>query len=261
MNRSKYTVIVIPDTDEKSRQYTIGAWKLKAAIILLVLLFLSAAGYLIYSMPIINSSIELQEENQKLTSERAKVLALLQDLNRMKQMDEMIRKTLGTDLVVQEYDSSYTEDETYSDAFFQVGNVPSFPPLLGYVTQKVKLGEVLQYDNHYGIDIAVKSGEPVHAAASGSVVFSGWTYNLGNIIIIYHGDGYFTQYGHHQRNLVDQWEFVDRGDVIAQAGNTGISTGPHLHFEIWKDGKPLDPMKFFPEYQAADVSPDKDDEN
>lgn len=261
MVKTRYTVIVIPDSDEKNRQFSISAWLLRGLIGLFLLITVAAVTYISYSLPKVQESEKILSENQKLIAERAKVLALLQDLNRMKQMDAMIRKTLGTDLVMQDQDSLFNNDESGSDAFLHVGNVPSFPPLLGYVTQRVRIGDVLQYDSHHGIDIAVKAGEPVHAAASGSVVFSGWTYNLGNIIIIYHGDGYFTQYGHHQRNLVDQWELVERGDVIAQAGNTGISTGPHLHFEIWKDGKPLDPMKFFPEYQAADISPESYDEN
>lgn len=261
MPKSRYTVIVIPDSDEKNRQFSVSVWLFRSLIALFILLSISIATYIYYSFPKVQESKLVLAENQKLISERAKVLALLQDLNRMKQMDAMIRKTLGTDLVVPEKDSLSFTDESAANAFLHIGNVPSFPPLLGYVTQRVRVGDVLQYENHYGIDIAVKAGEPVHAAASGSVVFSGWTYNLGNIIIIYHGDGYFTQYGHHQRNLADQWEFVERGDVIAQAGNTGISTGPHLHFEVWKDGKPLDPMNFFPEYQAADVSPENYDED
>jgi len=261
MNRSRYTVIVIPDSDEKNRQFSFSTWSFRAVILISVLLLLSVGTYLSYSIPRIKAFQDITADNEKLITERAKVLSLLQDLNRMKQMDELIRKTLGTDLTLNTPDSASIVNNSFSDAFYQVGNVPSFPPLLGYVTQKIKLGEVLQYENHLGIDIAVKAGEPVHASASGSVVFSGWTYNFGNIVILYHGDGYFTQYGHHQRNLVDQWQFVDRGDVIAQAGNTGISTGPHLHFEVWKDGKPLDPMKFFPEYQAADISPDYNDKN
>lgn len=259
MARSRYTVIIIPDSDEKNRQFSLSAWKVRTILILIILLLILAGGYAYFTYPMFKTNRDLSLENQKLTAERVKVLTLLQDLNRIRQMDAMVRKSLGTDLVIDQPDSINQGHESFSEAFYQVGNIPSFPPLLGYVTQKVRFGEVLQYENHYGIDIAVKAGEPVHAAASGSVVFSGWNYNLGNIIILYHGDGYFTQYGHHQRNLVDQWEFVERGDVIAEAGNTGISTGPHLHFEVWKDGKPLDPMKFFPEYQAADISPDKYD--
>ena len=108
--------------------------------------------------------------------------------------------------------------------------------------------------NHYGIDIAVHEGEPVLAAAGGRVIFSGWTYDLGNLIIIYHGDDYFTHYGHNQLNLIQNHGIVKRGDVIALAGSTGISSGPHLHFEIWKDGDAIDPLVFFPEYKERDLS-------
>ncbi len=84
---------------------------------------------------------------------------------------------------------------------------------------------------------------------------------MGNVVILYHGDGYFTHYGHHQNNIKKQRDFVKRGDVIALVGSTGITTGPHLHFEIWKEGKVLDPLEFFPGYTKTDVSPQYHEQN
>ena len=108
--------------------------------------------------------------------------------------------------------------------------------------------------NHYGIDISVKEGEPVVASASGVVIFSNWSTDLGNMVIIYHGNDYFTFYGHNQVNLVEKRDIVKRGDVISLAGNTGISSGPHLHFEVWEGSNPLDPLNFFPEYNEKNLS-------
>ena len=99
-------------------------------------------------------------------------------------------------------------------------------------------------------------GTPVTASAGGLVVFSGWSYDLGNHIILYHGDGYFTQYGHLQELIVEARESVLLGEAIAHVGNTGISSGPHLHFEIWREGTVLDPLKFFPQYEQKDLSAD-----
>ena len=94
------------------------------------------------------------------------------------------------------------------------------------------------------------------AAASGVVVFSGWTYDYGNMIIIYHGDDYFTHYGHNKKNLKKQLDIVDRGDIIGLVGTLGISSGPHLHFEIWREFKPVDPLLYFPEYSHSNLTND-----
>jgi murein DD-endopeptidase MepM/ murein hydrolase activator NlpD len=74
---------------------------------------------------------------------------------------------------------------------------------------------------------------------------------LGNTVILNHGSGYFTIYGHNSRNLVVNRQSVERGQKIALTGNSGYSSGPHLHFEIWKDGKVLDPEIFIPEYSGG----------
>ena len=92
------------------------------------------------------------------------------------------------------------------------------------------------------------------ASASGVVLFSEWTYKYGNLIIIYHRDGYFTHYAHNKQNFKNALDIVERGDVIAQVGDTGSSTGPHLHFEIWKDFVPMDPLDYFPEYTLKDLT-------
>ena len=108
--------------------------------------------------------------------------------------------------------------------------------------------------SHVGIDIVAKEGEPILAAATGVVVFSGWTYEFGNMIILYHGDDYFTHYGHNKQNFKKQLDIVKRGEVIALVGSTGISTGPHLHFEVWREFSPVDPMLYFPEYDSLSLT-------
>ena len=80
---------------------------------------------------------------------------------------------------------------------------------------------------------------------------------MGNLIIIHHGDGYFTHYGHNQINLKSQLDF-EKGEVIGLVGNTGISTGPHLHFEIWKNQQSIDLLIYFPEYDKTDLTSNND---
>jgi murein DD-endopeptidase MepM/ murein hydrolase activator NlpD len=99
---------------------------------------------------------------------------------------------------------------------------------------------------HNGDDIAVSSGTEVHAADSGVVVVSGWEGGYGNYVAIDHGNGISTGYGHNSRLLVHQGERVVKGQVIALSGSTGLSTGPHVHFEVRRNGEPIDPMPFLP---------------
>ncbi|MCT4596079.1 MAG: M23 family metallopeptidase [Anaeromicrobium sp.] len=96
---------------------------------------------------------------------------------------------------------------------------------------------------HKGIDIANKTGTNILSAANGIVVFSDRMSGYGNTLIISHGYGYRTVYAHNQRNLVKVGQKVTKGQLIAKMGNTGRSTGPHVHFEVHYNGKRINPMK------------------
>ncbi|WP_296953749.1 murein hydrolase activator EnvC [uncultured Dialister sp.] len=97
---------------------------------------------------------------------------------------------------------------------------------------------------HAGIDIGVDYGTPIHAADSGVVVYSGWISGYGNAVIIDHGGGVSTLYGHNQSLAVSEGQSVSKGSVIAYAGSTGNSTGPHCHFEVDINGSPANPMGY-----------------
>jgi murein DD-endopeptidase MepM/ murein hydrolase activator NlpD len=97
---------------------------------------------------------------------------------------------------------------------------------------------------HAGIDIAVPTGTPVRAADSGTVAIAGWVGGYGNYICINHGGGLSTCYGHNSRLGVRVGQQVTQGQVIAASGNTGNSTGPHIHFETRVNGVPRDPMSY-----------------
>ncbi|HEY8391429.1 MAG TPA: peptidoglycan DD-metalloendopeptidase family protein [Capillibacterium sp.] len=99
---------------------------------------------------------------------------------------------------------------------------------------------------HSGIDIAVSSGTNVLAADRGKVLISGWNGGYGYYIAIDHGNGLSTAYAHNSRLLVKEGDLVAQGQVIAKSGSTGLSTGPHLHFEVRKDGAPVDPLAYLP---------------
>lgn len=99
-------------------------------------------------------------------------------------------------------------------------------------------------DRHEGIDIAGRMGSNIIAVASGVVTWSGPRYGYGLLVEINHGNGYATRYAHNLENLVNIGDTVKKGQVIAQMGSSGRSTGPHVHFEVLRNGNPVDPLKY-----------------
>jgi murein DD-endopeptidase MepM/ murein hydrolase activator NlpD len=97
---------------------------------------------------------------------------------------------------------------------------------------------------HKGIDLAGKQGSEVIAVASGVVMWSGERYGYGKLIEINHGNGYVTRYGHNELTLVNIGDTVRQGQQIATMGSSGRSTGPHVHFEVWNNGRTEDPIRF-----------------
>jgi len=117
------------------------------------------------------------------------------------------------------------------------GNVSS---PYGYRNHPVREGNRF----HSGVDISVPTGSHVKATADGIVSFSGWTENSGNVVVVEHGHGFSTAYAHNSKTLVRVGQRVSRGDEIALSGSTGISTGPHVHYEVWKNGRHVEPTAF-----------------
>ncbi len=99
---------------------------------------------------------------------------------------------------------------------------------------------------HIGLDIAVPEGTPVHAAAAGRVSQTGWSGEYGILVVVDHEDGYSTYYAHLSRTTVTAGQYVEQGQVVGLSGNTGLSTGPHLHFEIREGAVPVDPQLYLP---------------
>ena len=127
--------------------------------------------------------------------------------------------------------------------FMVTDNIPDIQPTDGIISKDFNLSTL-----HFGIDIVSDESTPIVAIASGVVIYSDYSKELGNGIVIDHQNGYHSHYYHNEENFVKKNEKIDRGILIAKIGNTGVSTGPHLHFEIWKDGEPIDPLNFFPNF-------------
>ena len=129
----------------------------------------------------------------------------------------------------------------------QLSAIPSGRPSTGYITS----GFGTRSDpfnggraHHLGIDFNANTGDPVRAAAGGVVSFAGVKSGYGNVVEIDHGNGYSTLYGHNSRLVVRAGDIVRAGQQLAKAGSTGRSTGPHVHFEVHVNGRPVNPRKF-----------------
>ena len=97
---------------------------------------------------------------------------------------------------------------------------------------------------HTGVDLSIPPGTEVKVTAHGIVSFAGWTENSGTVVVVEHGHGFSTAYAHNRKPLVRVGQRLSRGDVVGLSGSTGISTGPHVHYEIWKDGRHINPVAF-----------------
>ena len=118
-----------------------------------------------------------------------------------------------------------------------IENKMFFSPIKGEITQSFNFNE-----NHFAIDIAADIGTPVKSVLDGKIIFSEWSLETGYVVVVDHGENIISVYKHNSKILKEQNDFVQAGEVIAYSGNQGnLSTGPHLHFELWKNGTPIDP--------------------
>jgi murein DD-endopeptidase MepM/ murein hydrolase activator NlpD len=108
-----------------------------------------------------------------------------------------------------------------------------------------RMHPILGYDKfHAGLDFGADYGEVIRSAAPGYVIFAGWYGGYGNTVIVDHGNNVTTLYGHSDGLYVEEGQQVQRGEPIALVGSTGLSTGPHLHFELRSNGEPVDPLPY-----------------
>ena len=115
-----------------------------------------------------------------------------------------------------------------------------FKPIEGIITRDFNI-----FENHYGIDVGAHAGASVKACLDGVVIFSDWSISNGNMIIIQHKNNIVTVYMHNSILTKKTNDLVKTGEVIAIVGNSGeLSSGPHLHFELWQNGTPINPLEY-----------------
>jgi murein DD-endopeptidase MepM/ murein hydrolase activator NlpD len=238
-------ILLIPDNQEAPpKNFRVRYTTLKFVIAGLVIFMVSVVFGIVTYSQVLQAALEKNEREKELLQLREQLkkgYQLQTELDTLRAYREKVRNSLqgyvkfvekaGEDVLTSK---NLIENDLNKISIFT--NVPLKMPVQGFVSQEYKRA------GHTGIDIVASEGTPVHAAGDGVVVFSGWTYKDGYILILYHHGGYLTCYRHNAQNLVMVNQPVKQGDVIALLGNSGeSSSGPHLHFEIWKDGEPINP--------------------
>ncbi len=164
----------------------------------------------------------------------------------------------------------YTQAKSYDEVLemaknqeIRMENIPAIQPVMNKDLTRVASGYGMRIDPvyhvrkfHQGMDFSAPIGTEIYATGNAKVKFSGWKQGYGNTVILDHGFGYETLYAHLYKSLVRKGQKVRRSDIIALVGNTGKSTGPHLHYEVRLNGKPVDPRNYY----FYDLSPEEYDQ-
>ena len=175
--------------------------------------------------------------------------------------------TLKVDLLEKE---TYVQAKSYDEVAqmakeqeIRMENIPAIQPVMNKDLKRVASGYGMRIDPvyhvrkfHQGMDFTAPTGTEIFATGNARVEFTGWKQGYGNTVILDHGYGYKTLYAHLYKSLVRKGQKVRRSDIIALVGNTGKSTGPHLHYEVRLNGKPVDPRNYY----FYDLSPEEYDQ-
>ena len=217
--------------------------------------------YEAYKADIESKQEVLREEQKELEKDIEEATKLILDLekdleNKQAEYDAIMAEEDATNAAIDKLVAQLEAER----AAASVGSAPSGSavsgtgsfvfPVASYVYISSRFGMRVhpitgEYKSHTGMDIASNQGTAVYACDSGTVVLAQWYGGYGNCIMIDHGNGYKTLYGHLSVISVSSGQTVTKGDTIGQVGSTGNSTGPHLHLEVYKDGSRIDPEGFY----------------
>jgi murein DD-endopeptidase MepM/ murein hydrolase activator NlpD len=249
----RLTIILVPHGDLETRSFVISYAKLKFFLGAAVALVLAWAVTLAILFPVMAQAARvprLEAELRQLDSERARVAELARTLQEVEAQYERVRQLLGADapgageeapiLPPLRGDTNRQEplEEELSAAASLINTWPLTTP--GFITRNLSNGG----SQHPGLDIATSLNAQIRAAGPGRVRAAGVDDIYGQYVVVDHGSGVESVYGHASRLLVMVGEQIEPGQVIALAGSTGRSTGPHLHFEVRVGGRPVDPLRF-----------------
>lgn len=262
MSRREFSIVVIPHSGGKTveRRFSVLGFRVLVGLAGVLLLAAIVTVWLAVRVHIDRTEFQgLKAHNAALEGELARLNEVRVELERMKQEEARIRGMLGLDQqppsldIERLYEILATDSSAFLDSaairrldtqprmFIPRANplIPGIAPLSGFTISRGWSSQ------HHGIDLVAETGAPVMAAADGTVSFAGWDTIYGNSLQVDHADNYRTFYGHLLRITRLAGDSVKQGDLIGLVGSTGRSTAPHLHYEITRSGKQLDPQKYF----------------
>jgi len=254
MRGAAYHIVVHKEGALESRQFRVPRWAARVIIAGAILLVLGLVTVSVLYGPIVVAAGRvplLRSEIRELQGENARVLELAERLDEMEARYAHLRGMLGDGVNLPEVprdssrDSLFTAPPIMARVRDSTPSGPTMPqrwPLSvrSFRTRGLAAGDSVE--THAGLDLAVPVGSDVRASGGGTVRRAGTDPEYGFFVLLAHPDGYETMYGHLSRVLVLQGDTVRLGQVIALSGNSGRSTAPHLHFEIRRDGRSIDPL-------------------
>jgi murein DD-endopeptidase MepM/ murein hydrolase activator NlpD len=179
----------------------------------------------------------LREENAALRDQVRRVDGLEAEVIRLQELETRIRRWAGIEPNAESMRSEPGRQVRWEREDELLEEIPALSPVEGWISRGFEAGP----EGHPGIDFVGETGTPVRASAVGVVRFAGWDEDLGRTVVLDHGNGFTTRYGHNDSLLVNTGDPVSRGDVVATLGNTGRSSAPHVHFEVRLEEELIDP--------------------
>lgn len=258
-------ILIIPEGREPSHNFrlSVKTAKILAGVLAFWVLLMIVGTLFLGKLLDKSRQVDvLTEKNKKLMEYNSRVVEIEKEYQKNRELTARIAGLAGIELENSALDQPVSQPAAVADS--QRGSVAGMPgdgvglteqqldslrtpqgrPLYGWITRSFNSSENYGKDKHDGVDIAVKEGTPVVSTATGEVSFAGWDQDFGNMVIIDHGNGFKTVYGHNQKMLVNVGDKVLKGKTIALSGNSGKSSAPHLHYGITKDGEPVDPTPY-----------------
>ncbi|MGQ9678862.1 MAG: peptidoglycan DD-metalloendopeptidase family protein [bacterium] len=244
MGRKEITFFIFGNYTSNALRFTISlnlARFLFFFLVLMTILLFFALGLVVSGAYRLSRTVYLTQRNRQLEKEFKKVTALKERLEFLENEREKLAKMLGVNLTPPPVDwqlgvpESASLPEWVKNQPWGNNPVPVLAPVTGYVISRGASPE------HMAVDLACQKGSPVRAVADGLVVEKGVDKQFGRFILLRHEKGYESYYGHLETWLVQRGDTVKVGQTIGRVGMTGQASAPHLHLEIRKDTKPIDP--------------------
>lgn len=256
-----YTLIFVPEDNRKTFTLRIPKYVLHS-LLLFFIIFFSGLVLLLYKSGEIAAKLQvlslIRMENDKLSKENENLRLITDKIHRLDQLSNYLHRlsavpgsrasTIYAERSISVSDIIYNSEpssnpQVTSKKSKTIGSFPNIPPVEGWITRRFQEGSGTGNTGHRGIDFAATLGTPIKATAPGVVGKIENDKYFGLLLAIHHENGFVTRYGHCSQILVGVHDRVKRGQTVALVGNTGRSTAPHLHYEMIKDGKYIDPSK------------------